>query len=75
VSDGDGDGVSDEVDNCPSTVNPDQTNTDGDPTGDACDLDDDDDDGVDAAADNCPLTPNPDQIDSDEDGLGDACDF
>jgi subtilisin-like proprotein convertase family protein len=49
--DGDGDGVSDTVDNCPSDYNPDQTNTDGDSQGDACDGDDDNDtvpDGEDA---------------------------
>lgn len=35
-SDGDGDGVPDEIDNCPNTVNPDQKNSDDDPAGDAC---------------------------------------
>ena len=35
--DADGDGVADGVDNCPFTHNPDQTDTDGDETGDACD--------------------------------------
>jgi hypothetical protein len=41
--DGDGDGVSDVVDNCPSDYNPDQTDTDGDGLGDVCDDDDDND--------------------------------
>ena len=35
--DGDGDGVPDESDNCPSDANPDQVDTDGDGIGDACD--------------------------------------
>ena len=41
--DGDGDGVPDAEDNCPSVYNPTQTDTDGDGEGDACDSDDDDD--------------------------------
>ncbi len=36
-SDVDGDGISDELDNCLNTYNPDQTDQDGDETGDACD--------------------------------------
>jgi hypothetical protein len=35
--DTDGDGVLNEVDNCPAVPNPDQTDTDGDGFGDACD--------------------------------------
>lgn len=35
-TDADGDGVPDQVDNCPDTPNPDQADTDGDGTGDAC---------------------------------------
>ena len=35
----DNDGVSDEVDNCPVTANPTQTDTDNDAIGDACDSD------------------------------------
>ncbi len=37
--DHDGDGIVDEADNCPRTVNPDQLDSDGDGLGDACDLD------------------------------------
>ena len=71
--DSDGDGVNDADDNCPDVANPEQTDTDLDGAGDACD-DDDDGDGVLDGADNCPFTPNPDQIDLDGDGLGDLCD-
>ncbi|MBI4382197.1 MAG: thrombospondin type 3 repeat-containing protein [candidate division NC10 bacterium] len=71
--DGDGDGVGDAWDNCPTTPNADQTDTDGDGAGDACDPDDDND-GVGDANDNCPTTPNADQADTDGDGAGDACD-
>ena len=39
ASDSDGDGVPDEVDNCPLTPNPDQLDSDGDGIGDACDGD------------------------------------
>lgn len=43
VVDSDGDGVPDTIDNCPFIANPDQIDTDGDGTGDACDTDDDND--------------------------------
>jgi hypothetical protein len=38
VSDRDGDGVGDDVDNCLTTPNPDQADADGDGFGDACDV-------------------------------------
>lgn len=47
--DSDGDGIADGSDNCTSTANADQTNTDGDSQGDACDDDDDNDGYVDAS--------------------------
>ncbi|MBA2336144.1 MAG: thrombospondin type 3 repeat-containing protein [Blastocatellia bacterium] len=73
VSDSDGDGVPDTIDNCPSTANADQLDTDSDGQGNACDADDDND-GVVDGVDNCPLTDNADQADFDLDGIGDACD-
>ena len=43
LPDHDRDGVANAADNCLFAVNADQANTDGDPTGDACDADDDGD--------------------------------
>jgi len=47
-------------DNCPSTFNPDQSNSDLDPLGNACD--------------NCPSIANATQSDFNGNGIGDACD-
>ncbi len=68
----DNDGIPDDVDNCPTVANPDQSNQDGDATGDVCDSDLDGD-GVDNTDDNCPRTDNPGQEDANGDGVGDAC--
>lgn len=89
IADTDGDGLVDNIDNCPEKPNPDQADIDGDGKGDACDSDNDNDGILDDGAtedtpciegntfncnDNCPLTPNADQTDSDNDGIGDVCD-
>ncbi len=55
------DGVTDDLDNCPTVRNPDQFNEDGDRFGDACDP--------------CPPYADSDPVlDSDGDGVSDACD-
>jgi hypothetical protein len=83
-SDPDGDTIPNASDNCPTTFNPDQADTDGDGDGNVCDLTpngDADGDDVDDLSDNCPGLNNPvdpdtgDQPDADGDGLGDPCDF
>jgi hypothetical protein len=60
--DGDGDGVGDASDNCPTVANADQHNHDGDAFGDACDY--------------CPHLASAElpQPDNDGDEVGDACD-
>ena len=71
-ADTDSDGWDDGKDNCPLQPNVDQSNSDGDTLGDACDPDDDNDSFPDTV-DNCPLLVNPDQADANKDGQGDAC--
>jgi hypothetical protein len=70
-SDSDGDGVLDVNDNCPSSYNPDQNDSDSNGEGDVCE--DSDGDGVLDFEDNCKYIPNPNQEDADEDGEGDVC--
>lgn len=60
TDDADGDGKSDDHDNCPFAANRDQADSDGDGVGDACD--------------NCPTASNFSQLDTDGDGIGDVCD-
>jgi hypothetical protein len=76
-TDSDGDGVPNEVDNCPETPNTDQADTDDDGIGDACEGEpqgDSDNDNVLNANDNCPDVANTDQTDGDDDEVGDVCD-
>ena len=58
--DSDGDGITNSLDNCPSTANANQADTDGDGVGDVCD--------------NCINTSNANQLDTDGDGIGNDCD-
>lgn len=70
----DGDGVNNQVDNCPDVVNVLQGDTDGDGIGNECEPDEDND-GVENDHDNCPVVANANQTNSDDDFFGDACDL
>ena len=81
--DADGDGILDDVDDCPAAADPAQLDGDGDGFGDACDPDpadpansvvDRDGDGVLDPWDSCPDLGNPGQEDQDFDRFGDPCD-
>jgi hypothetical protein len=74
--DGDGDGVRDPRDNCPSDANPAQRDTDGDWRGDACDPDADGD-AYPAAGGDCADTDRnryPGRPDTTLNGIDDDCD-
>jgi hypothetical protein len=71
--DGDGDGLTDATDLCPTVADPDQADADGDGTGDLCEPDGDTDGAIDDS-DNCLLVANADQADVDSDTVGDVCD-
>lgn len=60
TDDADGDGKSDDTDNCPFVGNRDQMDADGDGVGSSCD--------------NCAAASNFSQLDTDGDGQGDLCD-
>lgn len=80
VPETDGDGIPDNVDNCPFVPNPSQLDTDLDGLGEECDncpydADNDiDGDGICGDVDNCPADANSSQLDNDGDLQGDACD-
>ena len=70
--DGDGDGIIDKNDNCPTAANPDQADTDGDGIGNVCDSDDDND-GL-SDIDEGRIGTNPVDPDTDDDGILDGRD-
>lgn len=73
----DSDGILDPADNCPSAVNAEQEDANGNGIGDACEIAegvvDTDADGTADEKDNCPLISNADQVDANSNSIGDAC--
>jgi hypothetical protein len=83
-TDDDGDGIFEDLDNCPAMPNGAQEDIDGDGSGDVCDpcsdLDHDEfgsplTQATTCGLDNCPDLYNPSQTDTDGNGIGDACDL
>jgi len=72
-NDSDNDGITDQTDNCPYNINPQQSDIDNDGLGDICD-DDIDGDGYSNIFDNCPIDINRNQTDTDGDNFGNVCD-
>jgi hypothetical protein len=72
IEDEDGDDIPDLLDNCPIVPNPEQTDTNDDSVGNACDQDSD---AIRDDVDNCPGVFNPNQDDEDMNGIGDACEL
>jgi prepilin-type N-terminal cleavage/methylation domain-containing protein len=75
-SDSDSDGILDSNDNCPSTSNGDQSDSDSDGLGDVCDngSNDSDSDGIPDSSDNCPFASNQNQADANGNNIGTVCD-
>ena len=71
-ADSDADGITDDIDTCPLTVDPTNTDVDQDGLGRVCDIDDDGD-GVFDYKDNCLGLANPEQADGDGNQVGDDC--
>lgn len=68
IPDSDGDGINDNIDNCPSSANDDQADFDSDGEGDVCDSDDDND-GTNDEDDAFPIDDT-ESLDTDGDGIG-----
>ena len=75
-TDADADGITDGEDTCPTVNNPEQTNSDGDPLGDACDPDNDNDAAlVDDDCDDNDAAIGSRTLDPDYDGVVDQKDY
>jgi hypothetical protein len=81
--DRDGDGIEDNLDNCPDIPNLVQDDADGDQIGNPCDnclfianpdQKNSDNDELGNACDNCPYVSNENQMNTDSDEIGNACD-
>jgi polyhydroxybutyrate depolymerase len=72
-SDNDGDGINDNIDNCPSMANEDQADNDSDGEGDVCDSDDDND-GTNDEDDAFPYDYS-ESLDTDGDSIGNNEDY